>query len=589
MDSVVFGGDMSSGEEVGLPLISRMSGTYVVGKNGTGKTSLLLSMMRQDMEQGRGLCFLDPAGDASLELLALVPEHRQSQVRFMDASDERYLFGLNMFHNDGTDHGINLAAGSAVQVFKRAWGGTSWGPNLENTLRNLAYVMAATGGTLADCPDFMRRPELRAERMKRVSSRRVVDYWRHEYEPLTEANKQKSRATILNKIEPYLLDTAVERIVNGAYEQVDFRSAMDSGQILIFRLPEGRLGDGGVALLGATIVEQIAWATRSRIDIPESQRRPFLLFADEFQLFATPVFAKMIEQLRKFGLGVLMAHQRRNQLSEEARDAAMGCRNFVVFEVSGRDSRELSSEFRGEATTMVTPPNLYEILEKKGIDDPRGMTSFHAIRDFLDAYPVQRSRAIRQEGKTPDMLAIRQKVDEQKRQLSRYWAAVQDQTGEAPSISFWNEFERLGAFQVALALKVKPMRVKAWSDFSPEATFAHLDPFTARVKLRLKDETVEHTIKTLEPPSGQTRWKPERTAPVCAQPDESIHSLVLNELAGLDRHARSAIMKAFDYSPAATSLIAQIPQRASAPPMREEGTDHLFFDEGDGPPEFEPH
>jgi len=302
---------MSTDEMVDLPLLSRMDGTYVIGKTGTGKTTLLLSILKQDMEQGRGICFLDPHGDAALDLLKLVPKSRRDDVLFLDPSDTRYLFGLNLFANPGGEDSIGLVAARVVQIFKRAWGATAWGPRLEDTLYNLSFVMAATGGTLADVPDFFYKADVREQRLRTVKSKTILDYWRYDFGDLSASAQREVRSSVLNKVRTYLSNPAVERVVRHP-DSIDFRQAMDQHKIVIVRLPDGLIDASVVALLGSAIVDQIANAAMSRANTRD--RPPFILCADEFHRFATPTFGKLIQEARKYGVATMAAHQAREQL-----------------------------------------------------------------------------------------------------------------------------------------------------------------------------------------------------------------------------------------------------------------------------------
>ncbi|HKG25000.1 MAG TPA: type IV secretory system conjugative DNA transfer family protein [Thermomicrobiales bacterium] len=208
---------------------------------------------------------------------------------------------------------------------------------------------------------------------------------------------------------------------------------MDRGRIVLVRLPEGEIGEGAVNLLGSTIVDQIATAVRSRATLPESQRRPFFLFADEFHRFATPAFAKLLDELRKYGIATLMAHQRRAQLAEEAREAALGARNFVVFEVTARDAAELGHELSTGEDTTVTPLNLYEQLERKGHPDPQVNRFFPQLRQVLDFSPIERARELARRGHEPDVPVLRAEAERQKHLISRLWAGFQDRRDPDPA------------------------------------------------------------------------------------------------------------------------------------------------------------
>ncbi len=519
---------MSSDAEVRLDLTPRFDGMYVIGRPGTGKTTFLLSLLRQDMEHGLGLCFLDPHGDAAHQLLALVPTDRRADVQILAASDEGYLFGINPFAMVGAGN-PGAVADSVVQIFKRAWGGTAWGPRLEDTLYNLAFVMAETEGTLADCPDFFYDERKRAKRLRGASNPRVVQYWEHEFSVLSAAGQREVRGAVLNKIRQYLSNPLIERIVGAKQHQVDFRKAMDQGKILIVRLPIGQLGEGTVNLLGATVIDQIARSAMSRSNTQD--RRPFVLCADEFQRFATPVFGRLIEEARKYKVATMVAHQRRTQLPEEVRDALMSVRTLVVFEVAAKDAQELGREFSGPEAVLMTPPDLYGHLERHGHPDKIITAAFANIRRFFDTFPAQRAHEIRAKDGTPDVTMIRSDVEQSKNFLSRYWAHCQEHDGIAPTNPVWNNL-RPDVMRVCVGLGEFPVRTHYRDPTQREEPLSGQPPFTARVKYRDGGKMREATIRTIPPPMG-TPWRPLKNRVVVEieppNPDDEDEDLFFDE------------------------------------------------------------
>jgi DNA helicase HerA-like ATPase len=404
---VVLGSDISTGAPVSLGVTERMNGVYVIGKNGTGKSSLIASLIAQDMRDGRGLCLLDPHGDLTHQVIRLVPPERRAHVLLLDAGNEDVVFGLNPLQSDGTPRGIARTADAVVQSFKRAWGSLGWGARLEMTLYNLAYALASAKKTLVDVPDFFYREDARQRVLAQVTNQNVVDFWRYEYDGLTPTQQRELRSSTFNKIKLFLDNPLVARIVGQQANSVDWRWAMDHGRIVLVRLPEGEIGEGPVNLLGSTIVDQIAFAVRSRANVPEAARRPFFLFADEFHRFATPAFAKLLDELRKYGIATLMAHQRRAQLGEEAQEAALGARNFVVFEVTARDAAELRREVAPAQADPVSPLNLYEQLERKGHPDPEVRRLVSQVQRHIEFWPVIQAKQTQAQGRQPDMPIIR--------------------------------------------------------------------------------------------------------------------------------------------------------------------------------------
>lgn len=346
-ENVLLGTDVQSGLAVGLGLRERQQGTYIIGRPGTGKTTLIEHMVVQDMEAGLGLCVLDPHGDLVDAILARVPPAREHDVILLDAADTDFPFGLNMFEcRDLTDRSlVGRVAAQSVEVFEKLWGDKSWGPQLAQVLRNCAYTMVENPGyTLAEMQLLLADEEFRSRLTANLTLPQARQFWELEYNPLPRREQQQRVSSTLNKVDEFLTP-AIYPIVGFGRTTVDFREAMDDGKILLVKLPVGQLGAGPVGLLGSMIVAQIFNAALSRQELEPAARRQFNLFADEYHRFATPTFAELLAEARKYGVATTLAHQFRDQLDDANRGATLTAGNLIVFAVSGEDAEELAKQF----------------------------------------------------------------------------------------------------------------------------------------------------------------------------------------------------------------------------------------------------
>lgn len=346
---VTLGIETRYSELVELPELSRLHGLYVLGRNGMGKSSLFAAMIAEDMLAGRGLALLDPHGDLTTTILSHIPQDRQRDVIFFDAGDPNYLVGLNLFDCPVDDELARVrTAENVVQVFKRIWGmgeDASWGPRLEDLLRNTAFAFIDNpGATLIDLPRFLTETTFRQQLVNKIQNPVVKSFWEHEY-PKDNRTQSEWRSPVLNKVRAFLVNPLIARIVSSPQTTLDLRKVMDSGKILLVKLALGKIDEQSVTLLGSLLVGQLLLAAQTRQDMPQGSRQPFYLFCDEYQRFQTPSFATLIDEARKYGVATAIAHQWRGQLVGSFRNAPLGAVNTVVFQVIAPDADELAPIF----------------------------------------------------------------------------------------------------------------------------------------------------------------------------------------------------------------------------------------------------
>ena len=330
--------------DVFLTAEQRVRHLHVIGGTGTGKTTFLMNLIRQDMEGGQGFALLDPHGDLIDRLLALVPDNRLDDVVLIDAGDEEFSVGFNILAAR-SDYEKTLLASDLVSVFQRL--STSWGDQMTVVLRNaiLAFLERPEGGTLADVQRFLLEPDYRAKMLESVADADVVYYWKKGFPQL---GGSKSIGPVLTRLQTFLSPKPIRYMVTQRNAKLDIQAIMDSGKILLAKLPQGMMGAENSYLLGSLLVSKIQQAAMARQRMPESQRRLFTLYVDEFQNFITPSMAEILSGARKYRLSLALAHQ---ELAQLGRSDAVGSAVLanagtrVVFRVGDSDARELAKGF----------------------------------------------------------------------------------------------------------------------------------------------------------------------------------------------------------------------------------------------------
>ncbi len=371
----------------GIKERDRLSHMYVVGKTGTGKSTLLETMLRQDIEAGRGCALLDPHGDLVRKLRAAVPKEREQDLVYFDPADLTNGIGFNPLERVPSLK-RPLAASGLLDVFQKVWA-DSWGPRLEHILRNaLLALLEQDEATLADVLRLLTDPAFRKNAAMRVVNEPVRDFWLREFEGYPATFRAEAIAPIQNKVGAFLANPILHRVLTVRTSSFDLRTMMDEGKILLVNLAKGRLGEDASALLGSLLVSRIGLAALSRADTPEVARRHFFLYLDEFQTFSTLALASMLAELRKYRVGMILAHQYTAQLTPEIRSAVLGNAATVVsFRLGPEDAEILEREFSPKfmAADLLNLPN-HHVYVKLMID---GLESrpFSAITIRSDEIP----------------------------------------------------------------------------------------------------------------------------------------------------------------------------------------------------------
>lgn len=384
----------------GIKEIDRFSHMYVIGKTGVGKTTLLETLLRHDIMAGHGCALIDPHGDFVTRVAAAIPAHRKSDVVYLDVSDPAQPFAYNPLARVSPER-RSLVASGLMEVFKKMWG-AAWGVRMEHILRNaLLALLDQPAATLGDVPLLLNDKDFRKRVLANVTNDQVLQFWKLEYERYSPRYRADAIGPILNKVGAFLADPKLNRIFTRSEGAVRLRSIMDEGKVLLVNLAKGKIGEDSAAILGGLLVTSLGLAAYSRADMPESERRPFYIYVDEFQNFTTLAIANMLSELRKFGVGMVLAHQYLHQLEVDIRHAVLGnAGTLISFRLGPEDSAFIAREFEPyfDHLDLMNLPN-HEIYIKLMIDGtpsrpfsattlaPAGVSSTSHANDILHRPP----------------------------------------------------------------------------------------------------------------------------------------------------------------------------------------------------------
>ncbi len=323
----------------------RLQHVYVIGKSGTGKSTLLLSMANSDIRRGNGVCVIDPHGDISKSILRKIPKNRIPDLIYLDATAQNNSVTYNPLHGVHPQY-HDLIASGLVSTFKKIWA-DSWGPRTEYILRYVVLTLLwVPDATLLDIQPLLTDPKFRERAISYAIDEHIRAFWKNEFDRLSPRMRAEVVSPVLNKTGLFITSSALRNIVGQKKSSFRFQQVMDEGKILIVNLSKGQIGEDASSLLGAMLISAIQHASLHRARLPEESRKPFYLYIDECHSFVTLSFATILAEARKYGLSLFMAHQYIGQLDERVRMAIFGNVGTIIsFRVGATDAEFLEREF----------------------------------------------------------------------------------------------------------------------------------------------------------------------------------------------------------------------------------------------------
>jgi hypothetical protein len=357
----------------GIKQKNRRGHMYLIGKTGTGKSTLIQNMIISDIREGRGVALIDPHGDLAGGVLDFVPKKRIDDVIYFNPADLEHPIAFNPLESVSPDH-RSLVASGLISVFKKIWP-DYWGPRLEHILRHsLLTLLDYPGSTLLDLPRLLTDKGFRDRVLEKVVNRHIRQFWFYEFDKYSVWLRSEAISPILNKVGHFIISPPLRNIIGQRENTFDLKKAMDEGKIFIANLAKGRIGEDNCSLLGSMIVNKIQLAALSRADQEEKKRKSFCLYVDEIHSFLTLSFADILSEARKYGLSLILAHQYTGQLDERIRSAILSnVGTLIAFRLGSEDAKYLAREFYPvfDESDLINLPN-HHIYLKLMID---GVTS----------------------------------------------------------------------------------------------------------------------------------------------------------------------------------------------------------------------
>lgn len=346
--------------EVRIKPNDRMRHFYLIGKSGTGKSTILEQMIKQDLEQGNGLCLVDPHGDLVEAVLPYIPRHRAEDVIVFDPGDMERPMGVNILEGKSDDE-KEFMVNEAMAIFIKLYGEEIFGPRLQNYFANACHTLMSDDEDPATILDILRiftDDNYRKNKVKKVTKPSVKAFWEQEYAKSGDREKQEIIPYLAAKFTPFVTNTQIRNIIGQGKSGFDFSAVMNERKILLVNLSKGKLGDLNARLLGMIFVSKIQMAAMARTKIPEHERKDFYLYVDEFQNFVTESFASILSEARKYRLGLIVAHQYISQITKmqgggkgthedhAIKDAVFGnVGSMMCFKIGAQDAETMVKEF----------------------------------------------------------------------------------------------------------------------------------------------------------------------------------------------------------------------------------------------------
>ncbi|MDB5180009.1 MAG: hypothetical protein JWN12_641 [Candidatus Saccharibacteria bacterium] len=351
--------------QFGMLRSDRSRHVYIIGQTGAGKSGTLELFALSDIFHGHGYAIIDPHGDFAVDNMRFIPGSRMHEVVYFNPADTAFPLGFNPLEVTNPSQKTNISS-EVIGVLKRMFG-ESWGPRLEYILRyTILALLDRPSTTMLDITRMLTDKKFRKETLEYSTDTVVLQFWNVEFASWNDKFQSEAIAPVLNKVGAFTANPIIRNIIGQPKSTFNIREIMDEGKILIVNLSKGLIGEDNAAILGAFLVTKIQLAAMSRSDIPNIEdRRPFYLYVDEFQNFATDSFATILSEARKYALNLTVANQYISQMTDTVRDAVFGnVGTMISFRVSADDSPILAKQFEPqfEAQDLLQMHNRHFII-----------------------------------------------------------------------------------------------------------------------------------------------------------------------------------------------------------------------------------
>ena len=370
---------------------------YVIGKSGTGKTTMIANMAIDDIRKGRGVAIIDPHGDLCNTILDYIPSSRINDCCYFNPADPDYVYPLNVLEAK-SDSQRELVASGTLSIFKKLYGNISWGPRLEHILRNAILTLVNTPDShLGNVIDILTDKNYRTKVVGQLQNPTLKNFWVNEFAQMDAKFQNEAISPILNKVGQFISSTNIRNTVAHAQSKINIEDIMDQKKILIADLSTGKLGEDNSALLGAMLITKIQLAAMNRVFQSHEERGDFYLYVDEFQNFATEAFIKILSEARKFKLNLIVANQYMAQLERPIQEAILGnVGSIASFVVGNNDAYVLQKEFGDQfPASDLVKIGRYQIICKLSIDSETTQPFYAVTLPPLDCKNQQRDKLIR--------------------------------------------------------------------------------------------------------------------------------------------------------------------------------------------------
>jgi len=374
-EGILLGHNHYRGEkkEIRLQNEDRFRHFYVIGQTGTGKSSILQVMIRQDLKNGKGLCIIDPHGSLIEDVMPFIPRERADDVILFNPADMERPLGINLLEGK-TSEEQEMVALDAMNIMIKLFNEEVFGPRIQDYFRNGCLTLMADpeGGALTDIVRLFTDDDYQKLKRQHVTNPVVASFWDHQMAKTGAREKQEMIPYFSAKFGQFVTNTMMRNIIGQAKSAFDFYDVMQKKKILLMNLSKGTTGEVNSKLLGLIIVQKIQMATLKREKIEKSKRSDFFLYIDEFQNYVTDSIESILSEARKYRLGLTLAHQYLGQLESEGgkgkgvnlKDAVFGnVGTIMCYKIGAQDAEHMGKEM----APIFTDQDLINMDKYKGV------------------------------------------------------------------------------------------------------------------------------------------------------------------------------------------------------------------------------